>query len=1235
MLNSEAIDVKFQLLNEYLIFSHNGKHFSKEDVQGIAGIGNRASKKDKQKEKTGYKGIGFKSVFGSSDYAHILSGGFSFRFDKFYDGFENPDDYPWQVIPIWTERTVDEVKDYCDEKRVNTIIRVIDRTTIRKEIEAVFQDCQIILFLRRVKTVTFIDGNKAVFQITKSAKGDIEELYNNGALESSWVIHNMNIPIEEELSTKLKQLSETECPEKLKEADATKLTFAAQIEGGRLIPAKRTVIYSYLPTKAKKGFSFLINGDFLTNAERTELMPNVWNEFLFEQIAINQLKWFRDLQDTSYRFDVLKLLNGKYPSYTTSKIELAYNKSLLEGSQIINFIPEQDNDEYLIVSTNSIVDVPQFSSMFPSSTIAGYLKLSDTHGIVDLRLEKQSALSELGATQFTFQNLLDLIASGMISDPVGAININVFFYNKTINDQNPSWLNQLSSAKFIMDESGQYKTPKEIFTPSLTIAPDPSFNNLSYVHPDILNHFAGKAHFIAWLQALGVREPTDLEIVRKALIPRIKENGITEQNAIAVTRFIFDVFRSKLLSDYDYEELKHLNVITKNGLKMPYQSYLSDEYGPEKNLSKILPNAHFLSPSYIENIEDATDWKTFFKKLGVRENISIDLIEEKTERQSFERLHPESKNYFTWLERIAAFAEIYHSYRYSGQHYIQNFTAMEFRSNLATPEFSKFFWGKMLENWETFKSRCGTTRYFYRGGSVLVPSYVEYFVKNSACIPCTDAVCYKSTEVFSPSLKNIVGNLLPVADLPASITNEQAEFFAFKKSITIIECLSLLQKISLQNPSADITKQIFAIYDQLIGQSSNGDPQTKAAIDNWRKKASLLTINNTFQQVDDLFIFNVYGTTTPVNSERFIKLPAGRSADEIKALSDFLKIPIITFDVLEFVAVSPQEDKALKAALSKRVPYLALVHSHNSSESFDHVLVRLNKVLYQTQFLQAEKLSLVYRIESGELIVNSKIESWSGKPNEFFFTGKWNSPLTLYSLSHSICQLLDLKDMEREFGLILQLSDDDTYQWLIDKGYKVEKVAQRDNSAFEYVDDMSEEFIEEESPYSGVDIDVFVEKVKIEDIDFKQVVPVIKQFAPTYVTSVKEYAPVQSEQVRLDVGRWSEKYINEYFLENPATYSNIEWFNEEKESYLPYDFKVVENGINKFIEVKGTSSPTKELLFISESEWKVIFEKGASYSIFRVFGAGTENNNIERTDNLAFLIADGKFLKFPIELRIL
>ncbi|CAF5062586.1 unnamed protein product, partial [Rotaria sp. Silwood1] len=89
-----------------------GKSFDEKDLQGLCGVNNGTKKKDL--DKTGYKGLGFKAVFGKSDKVMIYSHGEYFRFDSSYQikwnkewgtddqqTWEKENDrqfiYPWQI----------------------------------------------------------------------------------------------------------------------------------------------------------------------------------------------------------------------------------------------------------------------------------------------------------------------------------------------------------------------------------------------------------------------------------------------------------------------------------------------------------------------------------------------------------------------------------------------------------------------------------------------------------------------------------------------------------------------------------------------------------------------------------------------------------------------------------------------------------------------------------------------------------------------------------------------------------------------------------------------------------------------------------------------------------------------------------------------------------------------------------------------------------------------------------
>ena len=129
------VNIEISLLQNHLLFLHNGKFFDREDVKAISDAAK--STKSKNLSQTGYKGIGFKSVFTDSTRVLIKSGDYFFKFDKLepiykdfhllykgysdslsskakkdfeleYRGKENEytniDKIPWQIKPIWVEQ---------------------------------------------------------------------------------------------------------------------------------------------------------------------------------------------------------------------------------------------------------------------------------------------------------------------------------------------------------------------------------------------------------------------------------------------------------------------------------------------------------------------------------------------------------------------------------------------------------------------------------------------------------------------------------------------------------------------------------------------------------------------------------------------------------------------------------------------------------------------------------------------------------------------------------------------------------------------------------------------------------------------------------------------------------------------------------------------------------------------------------------------------------------------------
>lgn len=297
------VDVKLKTLNENLLFLHSGKPFSPKDVESISSIGDSTKKNDS--EKTGYKGIGFKSVFSDAETVFINSGNFSFAFDKHspvYPADANMDEIPWQIKPIWEEkyRLPKEVQN--EERFFNSPVAIalhVGTDNIEnydRIIPKLMSQPRFALFLRNIGKIIFEDNNGDTIEIQKSVSGNTIQIHSNEVTEN-WIVKDYVIPIPQETRDEIQ--NEKLIPAKLKEAVLTKITFAAKIDGDKVVPVDNNVLFTYLPTKVNDfDFPFLVNADFLTTASRESIhFKNIWNRFLFSQIGKLLVDWAETLNE--------------------------------------------------------------------------------------------------------------------------------------------------------------------------------------------------------------------------------------------------------------------------------------------------------------------------------------------------------------------------------------------------------------------------------------------------------------------------------------------------------------------------------------------------------------------------------------------------------------------------------------------------------------------------------------------------------------------------------------------------------------------------------------------------------------------------------------------------------------------------------------------------------------------------------------------------------------------------
>lgn len=388
--DNNGVNVKLHLLENNILFIHNGLPFNKEDIKAITDIGN--STKKKNPSQTGYKGIGFKIVFQESENVLIKSGGFSFSFDKnhpYYDSLKknvyaglNNDEIPWQLKPIWTEqyrydKEIQENTEFMNNTTDVAIAINTDRVNqFRTDIISLIQEPRFILFLRNIKSIK-IDGINNPIEITKTKSGKAISLKSNNEHLSDWLtFDDFEIKISEEVKEAI--ATDKAVPPKLKEISSTKLNFICQLVDGKITPVspETSFLFTYLPTNVNDyKFPFLVNADFLTTANRQSIhSKNRWNLFLFEQIGYNCIKWIAEIVESKVylksAYNLLPNIENTLNDLPWQSFLSGFNKALELESFILS------KDEKLIKINNALYDKTGFSDCIGSEVFKNLMSIS-------------------------------------------------------------------------------------------------------------------------------------------------------------------------------------------------------------------------------------------------------------------------------------------------------------------------------------------------------------------------------------------------------------------------------------------------------------------------------------------------------------------------------------------------------------------------------------------------------------------------------------------------------------------------------------------------------------------------------------------------------------------------------------------------------------------------------------------------------------------------------------------
>ena len=290
----ELVDVEFHLTDRYLIYRHTGRYFSPRNIAAISKLA--AGEKKKEKNAIGYKGIGFKTVFSENQYVFLESGEYTLRFDESIT--QESSRFPWQIMPIWTEYSEvdEEVKEVMSDEqnfRVQMAIRPDDTSKLHeaeKSYEFIFNDIftdeKDILFIPNLRSVkVFYDGEEKIYR-TKNVE--------KWALTKEPLKYTFKPEEIEENNQEV--ITNKRIPEKYKDFEDTRFSFACQREGSILIPVIKSKICCYLPTQVTLGFPFMMNTDMIPTGARDGIEKEIrFNHKLMKIAGSKLVEWLKDL----------------------------------------------------------------------------------------------------------------------------------------------------------------------------------------------------------------------------------------------------------------------------------------------------------------------------------------------------------------------------------------------------------------------------------------------------------------------------------------------------------------------------------------------------------------------------------------------------------------------------------------------------------------------------------------------------------------------------------------------------------------------------------------------------------------------------------------------------------------------------------------------------------------------------------------------------------------------------
>lgn len=1048
--NKTTVKVLIKLFDGQLVVGHTGNPFDARDVMGLCNVNNGTKKADTS--KTGYKGIGFKSVFGQSEKVTIFSDGEYFRFDASFSHewkwkgtkhqWEKENDrefiYPWQIIPIYTNKSDVSIliKDFIQNESLSvaTIIDIKNTSDTRSAIEELSNDANMFIFLKNIAEINFVLDIATSIKIKRSNTDRIT-LEKDQRVVSEWVVQTINLSVPPEVRKAIQE--DINIPDKLRSTKSIDLTMASKVEKGSLVnlaPNER-LLYAYLPTEETRySLPILVNTSFLTNANRENLhIDSKWNQWIFESIAIELFRWIALLVKTDIEFDAYKLIPANLPNNDLGR---AFNEGIKFALQDVAFVIAKS--ESLVKISEAIIDFTYLSNekCIGEKAICEFVisRLSENERRSKSFVKKTgfgAHFKRLGACTFEWSDFKDFLNSEyFIKYHTLDRNILLIKHLKKLSDNESIAainLESLGEIPFLLDHKGKISSPKNVYFPTVD---DTNWNNpdsdISFLHKKIQDWLSSETLLRQWLEAVGVVEKTDISYITKTIIPNI-EDYVNQSNAKQVIRDIYNVYRKGQLSEAVLSQLKRIKLITSSGsLRPAVECILSKVYSPRTDLEIALNEDLYVSEEYFSDITERDEWKRFFKFIGVSDGIEIELITHKTDKNVLIEKEMLDEYFIADDKKFKPFLSTFTADEY------QNVTLLKhIQKTKENYSFSRIFWEDVIKNHPLNNLINEATAYWgYEGhagrnSGDAVQNYIPWFVKNIKCIPTLNKQCHKSRDTFlnSEELHALSGDYLPVFD-GVELSADWRAFFDFKTKLELRDYLDLLREISLDTNKDLLVKKnnttrIQSIYKELLEKCANWSEKDISEVSTWADSGLLLNTKDRFTEPGSLKFFIDGNDAVFQDQYFFIQINSeNRKHPEIRTFLRALSVDILEQSDFELMF----EGRAICNELTKKIdfviPYFkALIRNQNPDQKTEEKLSLLDQKVRLLEIYSADLLQINYEEINFSKNVHVHIDG-----STLYVTNPLDSNRVYLRLPELLCNYFELVGHDRILDFLLRSS---------------------------------------------------------------------------------------------------------------------------------------------------------------------------------------------------------------------